>query len=169
MGIEKQALGRVLTVSRYAYVAVSKGDEDINAVKLLDCLSAVLSHCNHPRQPMWWCMWRLKSQLKRHNKPFYLRIRTYLSAVYPVQDYDFQRAAEHIPAIIYGNDMICDKLQRGEQDKARSMADAMHNYPGYLFGEFEALSGEQFFELVFGYYPKIYDEPFMEDMRQLFR
>jgi len=44
----------------------------------------------------------------------------------------------------------------------------MKSYPGYLFGEFEALSGEQFYDLVFGFYPKLYEEPFMDEMRKLF-
>ncbi len=168
MGKEKTALGRVLTISRYAYTAIAKGNEDIDAVPLLDCLSAVLSHCNHPKQPLAWCMWRMKNNLKHKNKAFYLKMKPYLASVYPIMDYDFERAAKHIPALIFGNDSICAKLQKGEMDKARSMADAMHNYPGFLFGEFEALSGEQFYDLVFGYYPKLYDEPFLEEMRELF-
>ncbi len=168
MSKEKTALGRVLTISRYAYTAISKGDEDINAIALLDCLSAVLSHCNHSKQPISWCMWRMKSNLKHKNKPFFIKMKPYLASIYPIMDYDFERASRHIPAMIYGNDRICDMLSRGEFDKARSMADAMHNYPGYLFGEFEALSGEQFYELVFGYYPKLYDEPFMDEMKGLF-
>ena len=60
------------------------------------------------------------------------------------------------------------KLVSGETDKACSMADAMKSYPGFLYGEFEALTPAQFYELVFGYYPKIYDEPFMEQMKELF-
>ena len=73
-----------------------------------------------------------------------------------------------LSAIIYGNDQICRKLVSGETDKACSMADAMKSYPGFLYGEFEALTPAQFYELVFGYYPKIYDEPFMEQMKELF-
>ena len=57
----------------------------------------------------------------------------------------------------------------GETDKARSMADAMRSYPGFLYGEFEALTPGQFYDLVFGYYPKLFDEPFMEEMKDKFR
>ena len=90
------------------------------------------------------------------------------SQIVPIPLFDFTTAVKHIPAIIYGNDQICQKLVSGETDKACSMADAMKSYPGFLYGEFEALTPAQFYELVFGYYPKIYDEPFMEQMENLF-
>ena len=49
------------------------------------------------------------------------------------------------------------------------MTDAMRSYPGFLYGEFEALTPGQFYDLVFGYYPKLFDEPFMEEMKDKFR
>ena len=44
----------------------------------------------------------------------------------------------------------------------------MKSCPGYIFDEFGALSSEQFYDLVFGFYPKLYDEEFMEPMKYLF-
>lgn len=165
---EQEALGRVLAVSVQAYSAVAKGEPELNYVALLDALSAALSHVNNEKKPLAKCVRKLKGEIKRAGKPFYLRIKQQFTPIVPVKDYNFSKTLEHIPAIIYGNDLICGKLIRGEADRARSMADAMKSYPGYLFGEFEALSPEQFYDLVFGYYPKLYDEPFMEEKKGLF-
>ena len=165
---EEATLGRVLAISREAYSAVTKGEPELNLVALLDSLSAALSHVNNEKKPLAKCMRALKSEIKRAGKPFYLRVKPQLTPLVPTPAFDFGLAVKHIPALIYGNDQICGKLVRGELDKARSMADAMKSYPGFLFGEFEALSPEQFYELVFGYYPKLFEEPFMDEMRGLF-
>ena len=165
---EQAALYRVLLVSREAYTAVSKGEPGLNHVALLDALSAALSHVNDEKKPLCRCIRALKADIKRAGKPFYSRVKPVLSKLTPVLDFDPEKALRHIPALIFGNDRICKKLVCGETDRARSMADAMKSYPGYLFGEFAALSPEQFYELVFGYYPKIYEEPFMEEMKGLF-
>lgn len=165
---EQAALGRVLAISREAYSAAARGEPGINYVALLDALSAALSHVNDEKKPLHKCMRALRSEIKRSGKPFWERVRPQFSMLVPAPEHDFARALEHIPAIIYGNDRICRKLVRGETDKARSMADAMKSYPGFLYGEFEALTPEQFYDLVFGYYPKLYEEPFMEEMKHLF-
>lgn len=164
---EKSALGRVLNISRAAYSAAVNGGLD-NTISLLDSLSAALSHTGDEKRPLSKCMRALKHEIKAKNKAFYISVKPQFSRIVPVLDYDYEEAKKHIPAIIYGNDMICQKIVTGEHGKARSMADAMKSYPGYIFGEFSALSGEQFYDLVFGYYPKLYDEPFMEEMRGLF-
>ncbi len=164
---EASALARVLNISRMLYSAVAKG-EDLNSMALLDSISAAISHCNNEKKPLRKCMRALKRELKSASRPFYLSVKKQFSILNPTLDYDFDNALRHLPALIYGNDMICARLAEGETDKARSMADAMKSYPGYLFGEFEALTGTQFYDLVFGYYPKLYDEPFMDEMRHLF-
>ena len=164
---EEAALGRVLAISREAYSAVKNGETELNQVALLDALSAALSHVNNEKKPLAKCMRALKSEIKRAGKPFYERVKPQFSPIVPIPQFDFTTAMKHIPAIIYGNDQICQKLVSGEIDKACSMADAMKSYPGFLYGEFEALTPAQFYELVFGYYPKIYDEPFMEQMKEL--
>lgn len=164
---EASALARVLNISREVYSALAKGDT-LNYTALLDSISAAISHCNNGKKPLRKCIRSLKRELKAASRPFYLTVKQQFSFMYPTLDYDFGNALRHLPALIYGNDMICARLEAGDTDKARSMADAMKSYPGYLFGEFEALSGEQFYDLVFGYYPKLYDEPFMDEMRHLF-
>lgn len=165
---EEAALGRVLAISRAAYSAVKNNEAQLNQVALLDALSAALSHVNNEKKPLAKCMRALSREIKRAGKPFYERVKPQFSLLVPTPGFDFSAAVKHIPAIIYGNDMICRKLVSGENDKARSMADAMKSYPGFLYGEFEALSAAQFYELVFGYYPKLYDEPFMDEMKYLF-
>lgn len=165
---EEAALGRVLAISRAAYSAIAKEEPELNYVALLDGISAALSHVNNEKRPLAKCMGALKAEIKRAGRTFYDRIKPQFSRLVPVPNYDFALAVKHIPSLIYGNDRICEKLVRGETDKARSMADAMKSYPGYLYGEFEALTPEQFYELVFGYYPKLYEEPFMDEMRGLF-
>lgn len=166
---ENSVLGRVLAVSREAYSAIAKGEEELNQVALLDALSAALSHYGNEKKPLEKCVRQLKSEIKRAGKGFYDRVKPQFSMLVPVPEFNTDRAAEHIPAMIYGNDRICAKLVSGETDKARSMADAMRSYPGFLYGEFEALTPGQFYDLVFGYYPKLFDEPFMEEMKDKFR
>lgn len=164
---EASALARVLDISRELYSALARGEEH-NYIALLDSISAALSHCNNEKKPLRKCLRALKRELRAGGKPFYIRVKQQFSLLCPTLAYDFDKAAKHVPALIYGNDMICSCLISGETDKACSMADAMRSYPGYLFGEFEALTDEQFYELVFGYYPKLYDEPFMDEMKHLF-
>lgn len=166
---EKKALWRVLMISKQAYSVLSKqGQEELNRTALLDSLSAALSHTENEKQPLGRLMGQLKREVKSAGKPFYRQVKRYFSVFCPTMEYDYGMAKKHIPALIYGNDKICQKLSEGDEGRARSMSDAMKSYPGYIFGEFEALSDEQFYDLVFGYYPKLYDEPFMEDMRGLF-
>ncbi len=163
---EKSALARVLNISRELYCAAKDGQ---SCIAMLDSISAALSHCNNDKKPLRKCLRALKRELKTENKEFFLGVKKQFSPFFPTLDYDFDKAVKHLPALIYGNDMICAKLAAGEADKARSMADAMKSYPSFLYGEFEALTDEQFYELVFGYYPKLYDEPFMEEMKGLFK
>ena len=165
---ERAALARTLCVSRELYKALSEGGELRLCGEMLDTLSAALSHCNNEKRPLAKCMRNLKRELRSEDKQFYQRIKPYLSIFRPVPELDLIAAAKHVPALIYGNDKICAELSRGDLGRAKTMADAMKSYPGYLFGEFEALSGEQFYDLVFGFYPKLYGEPFMDEMRGLF-
>jgi hypothetical protein len=165
---EKNALGRVLLISKEAYSALVSGNIPLNEIALLDSLSAALSHCNNEQKPLGKLMGVLKREIKAKNKPLYPVVKKYFARIYPIADYDFDKAMKHVPAIIYGNDKICAKLVEGEKDKAKSMCDAMKSYPGFLFGEFEALSDSQFYDLVFGYYPKLYGEDFMENMKNIF-
>lgn len=164
---ESSALARVLNVSRSLYSAISKGGIS-ESPAILDSLSAALSHCCHDKKPLAKCMGTLKRELRRESKEFYRIAKAEFSPLKPPLHYDFQKAVRHIPALIYGNDSLCRQLVCGSADKARTMADALKSYPGFLFGEFDSLSDEQFYELVFGFYPKLYDEPFMEEMRPLF-
>ena len=164
---EKASLYKTLQAARAVYCALADGTAQ-NSVALLDSLSAALSHCRNAEKPLAKCLRQLKKELKRADRELYRAIKPLFSRLRPTLDYDFDKAVKHIPAIIYGNDMICDRLQNGERNKARSMADAMKNYPGFIFGEFEALSDEQFYDLVFGFYPKLYEEPFMDEVRYLF-
>lgn len=166
---EKAALDRVLAVSREIYSAVAAGEQELNQVALLDALSAALSHYMNDKKPLAKCMRAFRGEIRRAGKGFYKRIKPLFTPLVPPPRADDERAAEHIPAMIYGNDLICARLVSGEQDKARSMADAMKSYPGFLCGEFGALTPMQFYDLVFGYYPKLYNEPFMDEMKDKFR
>lgn len=165
---EKRALGRVLMVLKSAYAEISR-DNIKNPVALLDMLSAAISHINDAKRPISKLLPKLRRDIKSANKEFSRSAELYFKSIYPIPDYDFDKAVRHIPAIIHGNDMICEKYVRNEREKAKSMCDAMKSYPGFLFGEFESLSDRQFYDLVFGYYPKLYDkEDFMGKMRYLF-
>ncbi len=164
---EKAALRRTLQAAREIYSAMANNTAE-NSIALLDSVSAALSHCQSTERPLSKCLRQLRKELKRADRELYRTIKPHFSRLRPTLDYDFEKAVKHIPAIIYGNDKICDKLQNNDRGKARSMTDAMKNYPGFLFGEFEALSDEQFYELVFGFYPKLYDEPFMDEVKYLF-
>ena len=162
---EKAALAKTLHALRDLYGSKCEYD---NYTALLDSFSAALSHCENANKPLASCIKQLKREIKTENKEFYRAVKRYFSILFPVLDYDYQKAKTHIPALIYGNDRICCELQKGEVGKAKSMSDAMKSYPGFLFGEFEALTPMQFYELVFGFYPKLYDEPFMDEMQALF-
>ena len=164
---EKNALGRVLLISKAAYSAYCKNEIPMNFVALLDSLSAALSHCG-TEQPLSRLMRKLSREIKSKNKEFYIATKQYFSRLYPIMDYDYEKALKHIPGIIFGNDKICGKIVSGELDKAKSMSDAMKSYPGFLFGEFGSLTDKQFYDLVFGYYPTLYEEEFMEEQRSLF-
>lgn len=169
MNSEKNALGRLLLISKEAYSALSNGEQLGNVPPLLDCLSAALSHLNDEKQPLAKIMPKLKREIKSKNSEFYPRAEKYFSKLYPILDYDFEKATRHVPAIIYGNDRICAQYVAGDRGRVQAMCEAMKSYPGFLFGEFEALSDRQFYELVFGYYPKLYDkDDFMGEMRYLF-
>lgn len=164
---EKEALGRVLMISKEAYRAYVKEMPGVNIVALLDSLSAALSHCG-TQQPLGKLMGKLSREIKGHNRAFYFTVKRYFSRLCPVVDYDYEKALKHIPAIIFGNDKICAKVVSGENDRAKSMSDAMKSYPGFLFGEFGSLTDKQFYDLVFGYYPTIYDEAFLDEKKSLF-
>lgn len=141
-----------------------------NPVVLLDNLSATLSHINGPKQPIAKILPQLKREIKSADKAFYRLTERYFAKIYPVLDYNFDKAVKHIPGIICGNDKICEKIVRGELDKAESMKSAMKSYPRFLFGEYDALTDSQFYDLVFGYYSKIYErEEFMDEVRYLFK
>lgn len=167
-GSEKNALGRVLMISREAYLAI-RGDKGVeNLPALLDGLSAVLSHINDPKKPIAKLLGSLKRDIRSKNGTFYNEVKLYFAKIYPAPDYDFDKAVKHIPAIILGNDRICAAAVSGRRDRVEAMCDAMKSYPGFLFGEFEALSDKQFYDLVFGFYPKIYDDDFIGEMKGLF-
>ena len=169
MNIEQNALGRVLWISKAAYSTIAAGETELNVPSLLDSLSAILTHLNDEKQPMSKLTRRLKSEIKSKNKAFFVDVKQYFSKIYPILDYDFEKAARHVPAIIYGNDKICAQCVAGDKSRVKAMCEAMKSYPGFLFGEFEALSDKQFYDLVFGYYPKLYEkEDFMGEMRYLF-
>lgn len=169
MNAEQNALGRVLWISKEAYSAISEGKTAINIPALLDCLSAVLSHLNDEKQPIHKIVGKLKHEVKSKNKEFYKKAKPYFSKVYPMLDYDFEKAVLHVPALIHANDRICAQFVSGDRNRVKTMCDAMKSYPGFLFGEFEALTDKQFYDLVFGYYPKLYEkDDFMGEMKHLF-
>lgn len=169
MNSEQNALGRVLWVSKEAYAAISKGELALNVPALLDLLSAALSHVGDDKQPLAKILGKLGRELKSKHKEFYDAVKQYFAKVYPVLDYDFEKAERHIPALVLGNDKICAQFVSGDSGKMKAMCDAMKSYPGFLFGEFEALSDKQFYDLVFGYYPKLYErDDFMGEMKHLF-
>lgn len=167
---EKNALGRVLMISKRVYSAAGNGEDTGNLMLLLDSMSAMLSHINSPEQPMAKLIKALKREVKRAaSKELFIEIKPFFAKLCPIQDFDFEKAQLHIPALILGNDKICERMVRGQPDRARTMCSAMASYPGYLFGEYEALSDSQFYDLVFGYYPKLYDDEFMDPMKKLFK
>lgn len=169
MNSEKNALGRVLLVSKKAYSTIAKGEIEMNVPALLDNISAALSHLNDKKQPLAKILPKLQKQIKLISAEFYAAVDEYFNKLYAVLDFDFEKAAAHVPAIIFGNDKICAMYVSGDRDKLNSMCDAMKSYPGFLFGEFEALSDKQFYDLVFGFYPKLYErDDFMGEMKYLF-
>ena len=166
---EKNALGRILLISKAAYGAICEGKITVDEIALLDGLSAILSHYNDEKEPISSLLNSLKREIKAKNKAFYPKVREYFKRGCFVPEFDYDYALINIPAIIFGNDKICAKIVNNEPDKAKSMCDAMKSYPGYLFDEFGALTAGQFYDLVFGFYPKLYDEEFMEQMKYLFK
>ena len=165
---EKNALGRVLMISKIIYSAAADGEVTGNVVAMFDSLSAVLTHCNSTDKPISKLLRSLKRELKSADKHFFNKLKPCFGLKCIVPDYDLECAEKHIPAIIYGNDKICEKTVRGQRDRAVSMCKAMASYPGYIFGEYESLSDKHFYDLVFGYYSKIYDDEFMDEMKGLF-
>lgn len=165
---EESVLARVLLVSKKAYYMMKDGEDVGNVLALLDAISAILSHAFDEKAPARKSFWAFKRGIRAKNKPLYPYVRSLFRRLYPTPDYDVERMKKHIPAIIYANDRICAKMVSGEHDKARSMCSAMVSYPGYVLGEYEALSDKQFYDLVFGYYDKFYDDEFMEKMKYLF-
>ncbi len=165
---EKNALGRVLLISKKLYAAAGNGEVAGNTIAMLDSLSAILSHLNSADKPISKLIGSLKRELKAADKVFFRELKPFFGRNCIVPDYDLERAAKHVPAMIYGNDKICEKMVHGQRDRARSMCSAMASYPGYIFDEYEALSDKQFYDLVFGYYPKLYDDEFMDKMKHLF-
>lgn len=165
---EKGALGRVLMISREAYSAACRGGAEIDVPLLLNGLSKVLSHYGDESEPVLSLLKPLKLEIKERHKALYPKVKRYFRRWCFVPEYDFDRAKKYIPVMLFGNDTICSKLSSGQNDRAKVMCDAMKSCPGYILGEFGALSSEQFYDLVFGFYPKLYDEEFMEPMRYLF-
>lgn len=147
---------------------MKEGTDIGNAIALIDALSAVLSHAFDEKQPSRKSLNALKRQIKSKNKPLYPFVRNYFNPIFAAPEYDAELAKKHIPAIIYANDLICSKMVSGELDKAKSMCGAMVSYPGFIFGEYSALSDKQFYDLVFGYYDVFYDDEFMDKMKYLF-
>ena len=150
---EKNALGRVLMIMKEAYSAIREDALTLNVCALLDSISAALSHAGNQKEPLSKLLGTLKREIKLKNKYFYPKVSLFFKRVYSAPDFDYEKALRHVPAIIFGNDKICRKLLTGEQDKAKSMCDAMKSYPGFLMGEFSALSDSKFYDLVFGYFP----------------
>ncbi len=165
---EKSVLARVLLVSKKAYFVLKDGGDVGNALALLDSISAILSHAFDEKRPARKYFSAFKRGIKAKNKPLYPYVKNLFKRLYPAPDYDVERMKKHIPAIIYANDLICSKIVSGEHGKAKSMCSAMVSYPGYILGEYEALSDKQFYDLVFGYYDKFYEDEFMEKMKYLF-
>lgn len=156
-------------IMKEAYSAIREDALTLNVCALLDSISAALSHAGNQKEPLSKLLGALKREIKSKNKYFYPKVSLFFKRVYAAPDYDYEKALKHVPAIIFGNDKICRKLLTGEQDKAKSMCDAMKSYPAFLMGEFSALSDSKFYDLVFGYFPKLYDEPFMDEMSELFQ
>lgn len=165
---EKSAVARVLLVSKKAYYMIKDGQDVGNAISLLDDITAMLSHAFDEKKPAVKCMRAFKRGIKTRNKSLYPYVKNYFANVYATPDYNEEFLRKHIPAIVYANDLICAKLVSGQTEKAKSMCGAMASYPGFIFGEYSALSDSQFYELVFGYYKKFYDDEFMDKMKYLF-
>lgn len=165
---EKSVIARVLLVSRKAYYEMKSGHDIGNTVAFLDAASAILSHAFNDKKPAAKYFRTFKREIKAKNKPLYAEVRTFFKHVYAAPDFDERLAKKHIPAIIFANDLICSKLVSGQEDKAKSMCSAMASYPGFIFGEYAALSDKQFYDMVFGYYKRFYDDEFMDSMKYLF-
>lgn len=163
---EKQALSRVLKLSRDAYLALIDGSVS-EPEELLSSLSDMLSHCDSS-QPMNDRMKSLKKHIKHNHRHTSANMMKHFSKLQPSLDYDYNRALKYIDVMIYGNECICSKLSSGEQEKAMAMAEAMRSMPGFILGDYDGLSPEQYYDLVFGIYPKQFGEPFMEEKREAF-
>lgn len=165
---EKNALGRVLITAKKIYGAAGNGEITGNVIAMLDSISAILTHLNSADKPIAKLLRPYKRELKAADKIFFRELKPCFGRRCIIPDYDLERAEKHIPAMIFGNDKICENIVHGQRDKARSMCSAMASYPGYIFNEYESLSDKQFYDLVFGYYPKLYEDDFMSEMKHLF-
>lgn len=163
---EKQALSRVLELSQDAYTAMLDGSVS-EPEALLNTISEALSHCNG-EQPINELMKALKKDIKHNHRRTSTNMMKHFSAIQPKHDYDYERALKYIKVMIYGNERICSKLSSGEYDKASAMIEAMRSLPGFILGDYDGLSSEQYYDLVFGLYPKQFGEPFMEEKRATF-
>lgn len=162
---EKSAAARVLLISREAYRAAEK--REVPAA-VFDSLSAALSHAGSESSPLKRLIPQLKRELKAADSELSKKTSRYLSLMYHAEDFDFQRAVKFLDVMIFGNDMLCRKLIEREREKACAMAQAMSGMAGFLLGEYEGISHERLYELLFGYYPKRFGEPFMDEMKQVF-
>lgn len=162
---EKNALSRVLLISREAYRAAEKREV---SVAVFDCLSATLSHAGSESSPLNRLIPQFKRELKSADGDLWKKSSRYLSLMYHAEDFDFDRAMKFLDVMIYGNDMMCRKLIEREREKAFAIAQAMSGMAGFLLGEYEGISHERLYELLFGYYPKRFGEPFMDEMKQVF-
>lgn len=154
---EKKALGRMLTVYREVCSGIRDG-KCRGYDQILDNLAAALTHLENEKQPLAKCVGAVKSVIKHSDRELYSRIKPQLSLLMPVMDYDYELAKKHVPKLISGCDKLREMLGNGEEERARAYADALHNCPGFILGEFPGLSEERFEQLIFGYYRKKYEE-----------
>ncbi len=153
---EKKALGRTLMIYREVCSAIRDG-RCRSHDQILDNLAAALTHLENEKQPLAKCIGTVKSVIKRCDPELYARIKPQLSPLMPVMDYDFEPARKSVPALVSGIDKLREMLNGGEDEKARAYADALHNCPGFIFGEFPGLTAEKFEQLIFGYYRRKYE------------
>lgn len=153
---EKKALGRTLTVYREVCSAIRDGRcrrYDL----ILDNIAAALTHIENEKQPLARCIGTVKSVIKQAEPELYARIKPQFSLLMPVMNYDYDLAKKLAPRLISGCDELREMLNSGEEEKARAYADALHNLPGFIFGEFPGLTEEKFDQLIFGYYRRKYE------------
>lgn len=153
---EKKALGRILTVYREVCSAIRDG-RCRRFDPVLDALAAALTHLDNEKQPLAKCIGAVKTVIKQAEPELYARIKPQLSILMPVMNYDYDLAKKLAPQLISGCDELREMLGNGEEERARAYADALHNLPGFILGEFPGLSEERFDQLIFGYYRRKYE------------